>query len=199
MPSELGFTSLSVLILSIYCVTTRHWGNQSGCYSRHYDLLVFCMGKKKPPKQQLLWSVIKTVLGWDDGMGELDLVENQQVAPSVQPPLRCCKGLAAPTTFSAANTLRFRLWSPIQGTPSPLHFQIKVTPFLPQASQGHTLPQTGRPPLLSTSSSWAPYTVGWHCLACISAGFRPLPNSASAPSFAWVLTQVPLPDKHPEL
>lgn len=134
MPSELGFTSLSVLILSIYCVTTRHWGNQSGCYSRHYDLLVFCMGKKKPPKQQLLWSVIKTVPGWDDGMGELDLVENQQVAPSVQPPLRCCKGLAAPTTFSAANTLRFRLWSPIQGTPSP-----------PLPDQGHTLPPTGKP------------------------------------------------------
>lgn len=165
MPSELGFTSLSVLILSIYCVTTRHWGNQSGCYSRHYDLLVFCMGKKKPPKQQLLWSVIKTVPGWDDGMGELDLVENQQVAPSVQPPLRCCKGLAAPTTFSAANTLRFRLWSPIQGTPSPpptsrsrshpsSHRQAKVTPFLRQAGHHCFLLQVPEHPTLLVGTVW---------------------------------------------
>lgn len=124
-------------------------------------------GKKKThPSNTLLWSVIKTVPGWNDGMGELDLVENQQAAPSVQPPLRCWKGLAASTTCRAANTLRLRLWSPIQGTPFPppppsrsrshpsSHRQAKVTPFPRQAGHHCFLLQVPEHPTPLVGTVW---------------------------------------------
>lgn len=114
--------------------------------------------------------MIKTVSGWNDGMGQLDLVDNQQVASSLQPPLRCCKGLAAPTTCSAANTFRPHLWSHLlpptsrsRSHPSS-HRQAKVTPFPRQAGHLCLLFQVPEHPALLVGTR----------LACISAGFRPL-------------------------